>query len=63
MYPNKGVIREASDADIVIWDPKFSRIISASNHKHKHDFNIFEGMKVYGKASTTFSRGEMVWDG
>lgn len=44
MYPRKGIIREGSDADVVIWDPNFSRVISAANHHHKHDFNIFEGM-------------------
>lgn len=63
MYPNKGVIRVGSDADVVIWDPSYSRIISAQSHHHKVDFNIFEGLQVYGRAETTFSNGKMVWDG
>lgn len=63
MYPQKGIIREGSDADLVIWDSNYSKVISASSHKHKTDFNIFEGMKVYGRADKTFSRGELVWDG
>ncbi len=63
MYPRKGVIREGSDADVVIWDPNFSRIISAKTHHHNNDFNIFEGMQVYGKAEHTFSNGNLVWDG
>ena len=57
MYPQKGIIREGSDADVVIWDANYSKIISASSHKHKTDFNIFEGMKVFGRADKTFSRG------
>ena len=63
MYPNKGVIREGADADVVIWDPNFKRVISAKTHYHAHDYNIFEGMEVYGRAENTFSRGEIVWDG
>lgn len=63
MYPNKGIIREGADADVVIWDPNFSKVISAATHHHKHDFNIYEGLQVYGKAVNTFSRGELVWDG
>jgi dihydropyrimidinase len=63
MYPRKGVIREGADADLVIWDPNFSRVISAATHHHKTDFNIFEGQTVYGKAEKTFSNGRLVWDG
>lgn len=63
MYPQKGTIRVGSDADIVIWDPNYSRVISAATHHHKNDFNIFEGLEVYGKAEHTFSNGRLVWDG
>jgi len=44
LYPKKGIIREGADADVVIWDPNFSKVISASTHHHKADFNIFEGL-------------------
>lgn len=50
MYPRKGVIKAGADADLVIWDPNFSRVISAATHHHKTDFNIFEGQQVYGRA-------------
>jgi dihydropyrimidinase len=43
MYPRKGIIRVGADADVVVWDPNYKKIISAANHHHKVDFNIFEG--------------------
>lgn len=63
MYPRKGLIQEGSDADVVVWDPDFKRIISSKTHHHKVDFNIFEGQEVFGKALYTFSNGNMVWNG
>lgn len=43
MYPRKGIIRVGADADVVVWDPNFKKTITAANHHHKVDFNIFEG--------------------
>ena len=63
MYPQKGVIQVGSDADVVVWNPHTSRVISAKTHHHAGDFNVFEGMKVKGSADTTISRGRVVWDG
>lgn len=42
VYPKKGFIGVGSDADIVIWNPNKTRIISAKTHHHACDFNIFE---------------------
>eukprot|EP01132_Coremiostelium_polycephalum_P005550 gene5550-6912_t len=62
VYPRKGRIDIGSDADIVLWDPKKSKTISASTHHHAVDFNIFEGIKVTGLASTTIVGGNVVWE-
>lgn len=42
VYPAKGCISIGSDADIVIWNPSKTRVISAKTHHHAVDFNIFE---------------------
>jgi dihydroorotase-like cyclic amidohydrolase len=42
-----------SDADIVVWNPHKTRVISAKTHHHAVDFNIFEGMEVGRKQRKT----------
>jgi dihydropyrimidinase len=61
IYPRKGAILPGSDADIVVWDPKISKTISAASQKSIIDYNVFEGFKVNGQARHTISRGEVVW--
>ncbi|MDR5903531.1 dihydropyrimidinase [Halomonas icarae] len=61
MYPRKGSVSVDADADIVVWDPKGTRTISADTHHMNVDFNIFEGRTVTGIPSHTLSRGKVVW--
>jgi len=61
MYPQKGVIEEGSDADIVIWNPTASRVISAKTHHHAVDFNIFEGQTVHGVPEITIAGGKIAY--
>jgi len=61
IYPRKGSVMVGADADLVVWDPKASRTISAKTHHQKVDYNIFEGMKVQGVATHTISQGQVVW--
>lgn len=61
IYPRKGVIREGSDADLVVWNPNKTRVISRDTHHQKVDFNIFEGMEVKGVNTVTVSSGQVVF--
>ena len=62
IYPQKGVIAPGSDADIVVWDPSRTRVISKDTHHHAVDFNIFEGMEVHGIADYVLTAGRVVVD-
>ena len=59
-YPQKGVVAAGSDADLVVWDPDRTRVISAETHHHAVDFNIFEGMEVHGVADVVITNGNVV---
>ena len=61
IYPKKGALVEGADADIVVWDPKISKTISASNHHSILDYNVFEGFEVWAQSRFTLSRGDVIW--
>jgi len=60
IWPQKGLIAPGSDADIVVWNPNKTRVISASTHHHAVDFNIFEGQEVHGIAEWVLTGGRVV---
>ncbi|MBP1846377.1 dihydropyrimidinase [Rhizobium petrolearium] len=57
IYPKKGAILVGADADIVVWDPKRSKTISAKNQQSAIDYNVFEGKEVTGLPRYTLTRG------
>lgn len=60
LYPQKGVIQAGSDADIVIFNPDATRVISKDTHHQAVDFNIFEGMECHGVPEMVLSQGRVV---
>jgi len=62
VYPQKGRLAAGSDADIVIWDPESTRVVSAKTHTSAADFNIFEGSELHGVPVYVIASGQMVVD-
>jgi dihydropyrimidinase len=60
IYPRKGAILPGSDADLVVWDPKAKKTITADKQVSVIDYNVFEGFPVQGLPRFTISRGEVV---
>ncbi|OQB25473.1 MAG: D-hydantoinase [Firmicutes bacterium ADurb.Bin182] len=50
MYPKRGVIKEGSVADIVVWDPKSTGRISFRTNAHNCDNSPYEGICYAGTA-------------
>ena len=63
LFPRKGAIAVGSDADIVLFDPKKSHILSASTHHSNVDYSLFEGRQVTGKVEKVFLRGQLIVEG
>jgi len=59
LYPRKGAVLVGSDADLVVYDPAASGTISARDHHHQVDRNIFEGFAIQGAVSHTVANGRV----
>jgi dihydropyrimidinase len=59
MYPQKGIISEGADADILIWDPKKEQTITAKNQQQNCDHNIYEGFRTKGSPSIVIAKGKV----
>lgn len=60
--PQKGRIAQGADADIVIYDPAASTVISASTHHMNLDHSAYEGMTLSGAVRTVLSHGNVIVD-
>jgi dihydropyrimidinase len=63
LYPRKGIIAPGSDADIVLYDPRATQVLSAGTHHMNVDYSAYEGFEITGQVRTVLSRGELVIDG
>jgi len=58
--PSKGGIQVGKDADLVLFDPKASRVLRAADLHHTSDYTPYEGMAVSGAVRSVFVRGRAV---
>ena len=60
LYPRKGTLVAGSDADVVVFDPRWKGTLRA-RQLHQHvDYTVFEGWQVKGRPRVTISRGCVV---
>jgi dihydropyrimidinase len=55
-----GHISRRADADIVVYDPNATQVISAGTHHMNVDYSAYEGKQVTGKSETVLSRGTVI---
>jgi dihydropyrimidinase len=60
LYPQKGVIKTGSDADIAIFDPDKKIKVDHATMETGADWNPYQGMEFAGFAQHTFSRGKQI---
>lgn len=60
MYPQKGVVQEGSDADLVVWDPRTTGVIAAKTQLQNVDYTPYEGFETQGQARMVYLRGQKV---
>jgi len=60
---SKGAVAVGLDADILVYDPKRKRTISAATHHMDVDYSCYEGWEITGGSDVVLSRGKIVVDG
>jgi len=62
LYPRKGVLREGSLADVVLWNPGLTQQIRSEDALSNAGFSVFDGWEVTGWPVLTIRRGEIVYE-
>lgn len=61
MYPKKGALVVGGDADITLWDPRATGVISAAGQHQNTDYTPYEGMRVVGAARHVLLGGRLAY--
>ena len=59
---HKGKIARGFDADIVLYNPDATTVISAATHHMNIDYSAYEGMALVGGVKTVMARGTVIAD-
>jgi dihydropyrimidinase len=60
LFPRKGTIAPGSDADIVVFNPDRTQVLSVKTLHMNVDYNPYEGRVVQGVSETVISRGNVI---
>jgi len=58
----KGAIAAGRDADLVVFDPDTTQVVTPEGIRHKHRVTPYAGETLRGKVITTYLRGEVAGD-
>src|SRR5919198_8048 len=62
LYPQKGVIAPASDADLVLIEPNLHKTLTLDDLHADADYSIWEGFHCLGYPVMTILRGKVIVD-
>ncbi|PJE38733.1 dihydropyrimidinase [Pseudooceanicola lipolyticus] len=57
---DKGSLAPGMDADIAIWDPEATRVMSLQDQHDNMDYTPFEGLELTGLPETVMTRGALI---
>jgi len=60
LYPQKGSLKEGSDADILVYDPNKKRKLKAADLHSKSEYTAYEGLDIIGDTYLTILRGNIL---
>ena len=60
IYPQKGILKEGADADIVLFNPEETWTLSSSTLHSASGYTPYEGMTVTGRVVMTYLRGRLI---
>ena len=55
--PRKGVLAAGSDADITVWDPAATSVITAKEQQQNVDYTPYEGFALHGMPAAVYVNG------
>ncbi len=60
LWPRKGALLPGSDADLVLYDPAYTGLLSAETLHSSAGYTPYEGLAVKGRVVATIRRGEVL---
>jgi dihydropyrimidinase len=61
LFPQKGILAEGSDADLVVWDPERTREVRGAEMQSRAGYSVYDGKIVTGWPVYTVRRGEIAY--
>lgn len=62
LFPEKGTLKEGTDADLVVFDGNKEHEVETGNQHSNASYTLYEGRKFLGKPLTTYGRGKKLLD-